>query len=115
MNTNQAKTPAKPGLFRFSGEHGDIGDRQAMGLRRNGSEGNAVTTATTAQAAAPAPALIDVGSGAALLTCSKRHVIRLADAGRMPTPLKIGALCRWRKSEILDWIGRGCPDLRRRA
>src|SRR5262245_29060833 len=103
------------GFFVFSGEHGDIGDRRAMGLPCNASEGNAVTIATTTPADATAPALIDVGTVAALLTCSKRHVIRLADAGRMPLPLRLGALVRWRRQEILDWIGHGCPDKRQRA
>ncbi len=56
--------------------------------------------------------LIDVGGVAALLNCSVRHVRRLADAGRMPSPLKLGALLRWRRTELSAWIERGCPSMR---
>ncbi|MBI4583068.1 MAG: helix-turn-helix domain-containing protein [Planctomycetes bacterium] len=55
------------------------------------------------------PALLDVEDVARLLTCSTRHVRRLADSGRMPRPLKIGALVRWRRGEIDAWIAAGCP------
>lgn len=60
-----------------------------------------------------APALLDKRAVAALLDCSPRHVDRLADAGRMPAPVRIGALVRWRHAEILDWIAAGCPSTRR--
>ena len=53
-------------------------------------------------------ALLDVGAVAAMLACSTRHVYRLADAGRMPRPVKLGALVRWRANEIADWIAAGC-------
>ena len=54
--------------------------------------------------------LLDVRAVAALLGgCSTRHVVRLADAGRMPRALKLGTLVRWRKAEVLDWISAGCP------
>lgn len=39
--------------------------------------------------------LLDVGEVAELLGCSARHVYRLADAGRMPAPVRVGALIRW--------------------
>lgn len=58
------------------------------------------------------PELLDVGDVANLLTCSKRTVYRLSDADRMPRPVKLGALVRWRRGEILDWIDEGCRDLR---
>ena len=60
-----------------------------------------------------APALLDVRAVAVLLDCSPRHVYRLADAGRMPAPLRVGALVRWRRSDIEDWIAAGCPTKRR--
>lgn len=62
---------------------------------------------------AQAVALLDVRAVAALLDCSTRHVYRLADAGRMPAPLKLGALIRWRADEIRDWIGNGRKPIRR--
>jgi predicted DNA-binding transcriptional regulator AlpA len=43
---------------------------------------------------APPAALLDVRAVATLLDCSPRHVYRLADAGRMPAPVRIGALVR---------------------
>jgi excisionase family DNA binding protein len=50
---------------------------------------------------------------AELCSCSERHVRRLADAGRMPAPIRLGALVRWRRDEILEWIAAGCPDMRK--
>jgi predicted DNA-binding transcriptional regulator AlpA len=61
---------------------------------------------------APEPELLDVGSVSALGVGSTRHVYRLSDAGRMPAPVKLGALVRWRRREILDWIDAGCPPIR---
>ena len=37
-------------------------------------------------------ALLDVHGVADLLHCSRRHVYRMADAGRMPSPIKFGRL-----------------------
>jgi excisionase family DNA binding protein len=56
--------------------------------------------------------LLDVRGVAGLLNCSPRHVYRLADEGRMPTPLKLGALVRWRREEIENWISGGCKPVR---
>jgi len=72
-----------------------------------------VTTATSPPADAPAAALLDVRAVATLLNCSPRHVYRLADAGRLPSPVRIGALVRWRRAELLDWLAAGCPPARR--
>jgi excisionase family DNA binding protein len=58
------------------------------------------------------PALLDVRGVAALLDCSPRHIYRLADAGRMPTPVRLGALVRWSRQAIESWIEKGCPTLR---
>lgn len=63
-----------------------------------------------------APAeLLDVRAVAALLDCSARHVYRLSDCARMPRPLKLGTLVRWRRTEVLDWIERGCKPVERRG
>ena len=56
-----------------------------------------------------APVLLDVRAVAALLDCSPRHVYRLADAGRMPAPVRVGALVRWRRTDIDSWLAAGCP------
>ncbi len=54
----------------------------------------------TMGAALESPALLDVEAVARLLSCSTRHVRRLADSGRMPWPLKLGTLIRWKRSEV---------------
>jgi excisionase family DNA binding protein len=58
---------------------------------------------------APPPALLDVQAEARLLDCSPRHIYRLADAGRMPPPVRLGALVRWPRQAIESWIADGCP------
>lgn len=61
------------------------------------------------------PVLLSVGNVAGLLNCSKQHVRRLADAGRMPRPMKLGGLVRWNRTEIEKWIAAGCPERRRNS
>lgn len=55
------------------------------------------------------PELLDVEAVARLCGCSAPHVRRLADAGRMPAPVKVGALVRWNRRAIEAWITDGCP------
>lgn len=57
-------------------------------------------------------ALLDVEQVAALLRCSSRHVYRLSDSGKLPRPLKLGALVRWNRTTVLNWISDGCPPVR---
>jgi excisionase family DNA binding protein len=55
--------------------------------------------------------LLEVKAVAFLLGgCSRRHVVRLADAGRMPRPIRLGSLVRWRRAELEAWIDAGCPS-----
>ncbi len=54
-------------------------------------------------------ALLDVRAVAALLDCSPRHVYRVADAGKMPAPVRVGALVRWRRTDLDSWLAAGCP------
>jgi excisionase family DNA binding protein len=56
-----------------------------------------------------AAGLLDVHAVAELLNCSPRHVYRLFTSLRMPAPLKVGALVRWRRADIEAWIAAGCP------
>ncbi|MHB1424532.1 MAG: helix-turn-helix transcriptional regulator [Gemmataceae bacterium] len=55
------------------------------------------------------PALLDVKAVAQLLNCSKRHIFRLSKAGKMPPPVPVGHLVRWRRAEIEAWLEAGCP------
>jgi excisionase family DNA binding protein len=71
----------------------------------------------TEEAAGPRPGvyaeLLDVKTVAALLGgCSVRHVRRLADAGKMPGAVKLGALIRWRRCELMSWLDGGCAPVR---
>jgi excisionase family DNA binding protein len=65
---------------------------------------------------APAPelvaALLDVRAVAKLLDCSPRHVYRLSDGGSMPSPVRLGALVRWRRQDIETWLAGGCKQCR---
>lgn len=56
--------------------------------------------------------LLDVKQTAKLLSASTRTVYRLADSGKMPRPIKLGALVRWRRDELCRWINNGCPVVR---
>lgn len=58
------------------------------------------------------PALVDVKWVAAALGCSPRHVTRLAAAGLLPAPTKLGALVRWDRTKFQQWIAAGCPAVR---
>jgi excisionase family DNA binding protein len=57
-------------------------------------------------------ALLDVDQVAQLLNCSARHVYRLTDAGRMPAPVRLGALVRWPRWSIEQWVRDGCKPCR---
>lgn len=72
---------------------------------------NATGGQTVGPERAPAE-LLDVKAVASLLDCSTRHVYRLSDSGRLPRPVKLGALVRWRRADVLEWIAGGCPSVR---
>jgi excisionase family DNA binding protein len=76
-------------------------------------EDRTVTPSTAPPTVAALPALLDVRGVAALLGCSPRHIYRLADAGRMPAPVRIGALVRWPRAAVEAWIAGGCRPIRR--
>jgi predicted DNA-binding transcriptional regulator AlpA len=57
--------------------------------------------------------MIDAVAISEKLSCSVRHVHRMADAGAMPWGCKLGALRRWDEAEIDAWIAAGCPAVRR--
>jgi excisionase family DNA binding protein len=66
----------------------------------------------TATAPEPSAALLSVQDVARMLGCSARHVYRLADAGQMPRPVKLGALVRWRRLDLDAWLSGGCKPCR---
>lgn len=57
--------------------------------------------------------LLNVNQVAKLLGVSTRTAIRMADAGRMPRPLKLTSrVARWRAAEMRQWIIDGCKPVR---
>jgi excisionase family DNA binding protein len=71
--------------------------------------GNPVNNETAATIERPQGVLLSVDQLAAMLNCFQRHCYRLADAGKLPRPIRLGALVRWRAEEIAEWIAAGCP------
>jgi excisionase family DNA binding protein len=63
----------------------------------------------------PEPALLTADDVGRLLSCSRRSVYRLADKGRIPAPVRLGNLVRWRRDELDQWLAEGCPPRRRRG
>ena len=61
----------------------------------------------------PTSDLVTIRTVASMLgECSVRHVRRLADSGRMPAPVKLGALLRFRRVDVEQWVAAGCPRVR---
>lgn len=60
--------------------------------------------ASAQQPVVPAVGLLDSDDVAALLGCSTRHLQRLVAGNRMPRPVRIGGLVRWRRADIEAWI-----------
>jgi excisionase family DNA binding protein len=63
--------------------------------------------------AASGTALLDVQQVGKFLNCSPRTVYRLADAGKMPAPVRLGALVRWSRASVEAWIAAGCPSCKK--
>jgi len=59
-----------------------------------------------------AAGMFTVHDVAGMLRCSARTVYRLTDSGRMPRPVRLGALIRWPKVVLERWIAEGCPSIR---
>lgn len=53
--------------------------------------------------------LLSADDVASTLRCSARHVRRLTASGRIPDPVMLGGLRRWRRHDIDSWIILGCP------
>jgi predicted DNA-binding transcriptional regulator AlpA len=78
-----------------------------------------MTTQSSAMGAvSPTPELLDLRAVSRMTTISPRHLRRMADAGMMPRPVRIGRLLRFRRSTgdamtgIAEWITAGCPRCR---
>ena len=58
--------------------------------------------------------LIPAEKVAELLGISKRTLWRLLSAGRLPEPIRLGSVVRWKRDELQEWIEEGCPPLQAR-
>jgi prophage regulatory protein len=58
------------------------------------------------------PALLNVRAVAEMICCAPRTIYRLADAGQLPQPVRVGGLVRWRRADVNDWLAAGCPVVR---
>ena len=52
--------------------------------------------------------MLTVSSVATMLACSPRTIYRLADAGSIPPPVRIGGMVRWPRELLEKWIADGC-------
>ncbi len=61
------------------------------------------------------PVLLTTREAARLLGIGERTLWRHSRDGVAPAPRKIGGTVRYSRSEVLDWIARGCPRVHDRA
>jgi len=80
--------------------------------RRKHVGGNPAPEQTAGSTGSPQGGMLNVDDVAKMLRCSTRTVYRLADAGRMPRPVKLRALIRWPRDQVESWIADGCPSCR---
>ena len=59
------------------------------------------------------PTLVDRKGVAAILGVGVRTVDRMNASEAIPTPIRIGRLVKWRRSEIIAWAAEECPSRRR--
>ncbi len=58
--------------------------------------------------------LVDAKEAARLCSISESMLYKLNAAGKIPAPVRIGSLLRWKRRELLEWIEAGCPCIRNR-
>ncbi|QDU34898.1 Prophage CP4-57 regulatory protein (AlpA) [Poriferisphaera corsica] len=50
---------------------------------------------------------------AEFLNISVAHVYRMRNAGKLPKPVKLGGVVRWRLDELKQWVAAGMPNMLR--
>lgn len=55
------------------------------------------------------PVVVTARQLAIMLQVSKRTLFRMRSAGRLPAPLRVGGVVRWRLADVRNWIADGCP------
>ena len=84
-------------------------ETNAGGERTAGADSQPAVSAGTP----PGRRLVDGPTAARKAGCSYRHWLRMADAGKAPFGIKLGALRRWDLDKLDRWIADGCPSVRR--
>lgn len=56
------------------------------------------------------PLLVGATEAARLCSVSEATWWRLAAAGKVPVPIKLGGRTLWRVGELREWTAAGCPD-----
>ncbi len=79
-----------------------MSDTNAAAERIGGPESRTVATATH----------VDANACASRLGISKRHWLRMVDAGKAPQPVRLGRLVRWSIASLEAWERDGCRPLR---
>lgn len=44
------------------------------------------------------------------LGISRAHVWKLASAGRLPKPIRLGRAVRWSRKDLEEWLAAGAPS-----
>ena len=65
--------------------------------------------------AEPPSLLLSARTLAKRLGVSVRTLWRLRSAGKLPTPVRLGGVVRWRVADIDAWVAAGCPDFQPQA
>jgi predicted DNA-binding transcriptional regulator AlpA len=55
------------------------------------------------------PLFIPAKKLAAMMNISTRTLWRKLSAKKIPEPVRIGGLPRWRLDQVREWINQGCP------
>ena len=56
------------------------------------------------------PILLDAEQVGLQLGVSRSTIYRLDAEGRLPQPVHLGRLTRWRREELAQWVQAGCPS-----
>lgn len=55
--------------------------------------------------------LVSANWPAKYLWVSRATLFRFRAAGRMPKPVKVGGIVRWRIEDVRVWVDAGCPPI----
>ena len=75
------------------------------------TESPAMANCTSPPTIRPVDSLtVDNAGAAKLLGISESHLYALKRTARLgPAPIRLGRCCRYRVSELVEWVNAGCP------